>query len=87
MGVTLLRGIGKGYHSSIQGIQKGYLSSQKWYIKGYGVELPGGASPYKTFLSIPRGVSIETRKTLFGILVSSKNVSPEACRSLGFNDA
>ena len=51
---------------------KGVPFLPKMVYKRYGVELPGGASPYKTFLSIPRGVSIETRKTLFGILAEEE---------------
>ena len=43
----------KGYHFiAMEGIWKGYLLCQKWYIKGYGFGPRGGASLYKTWLTV-----------------------------------
>ena len=37
----------------MEGTRKGYLFREQWYVKGEGVGLRGGASPYKHLFSTP----------------------------------
>ena len=63
----------KGYLLSIEGTGKGHLFCQKWCIKGKGVGPWGGASPYKTFLSIPPGFVRPPALALLACVASVSN--------------